>query len=354
MERYVAALGRELDLCAEWVACPAATLFFGGGTPSLLPVPLWDKLIRQICRSGLVPAHEWTVECNPATISRDKARLLRDGGVNRVSMGVQSLDDRLLERLGRIHTRRAVYDSFDLLRGTGFDNINLDLMFAIPGQTLEQWEQTLMEALALQPEHLACYEIIYEEDTPLFLQLAAGAVRPDEDRAAAMYDLLLERTEAHGLIQYEIANFARHRGNAPAAVPNLACCHNVNYWKGGSFLGLGPSACGFVQGRRTRNCADTTRYCVELEQGRIPLEEEDVLTPLARAGEIAAFGLRMPSGWSFVEFQAATGFDLNAHWRGEMLELVQLGLGCLDGQGFRLTARGLRFADAAAQYFLRS
>jgi oxygen-independent coproporphyrinogen-3 oxidase len=354
MARYVAALGREMEAAAHQLEPHPDTLFFGGGTPSLLPIPLWEQVIQNARRLGFAPAAEWTVECNPATLSLDKARFLRDQGVNRISLGVQSLDDRILERLGRIHSRQAVYDSLDLLRRAGFENINLDLMFAIPGQTLELWERTLNEALALQCEHLACYELIYEEDTPLFQQLAAGTVRPDEDLAAAMYDLLLDRTSAHGLIQYEIANFARHRGSAPATVPDRACRHNINYWRGGAYLGLGPSACGFVRGVRTRNSANTTLYCARLENGQMPLEQDDTLSLLARAGEIAAFGLRMNRGWAFAEFQAVTGFDVRGPWREDMAELARHNLGQLDQETFRLTPRGMRFADAAAQSFLRS
>lgn len=354
MARYVAAVMREMDSISDMAAPRLETLFFGGGTPSLLPVPLWEKLIDHARNRGLAPGREWTVECNPATVSWDKARFFRDQGVNRISLGVQALDDRILDRLGRIHNRKAVFDSYDLLRRAGFDNINIDLMFGIPGQSLEMWERTLKDALALESEHLACYELIYEEDTPLYLQLAAGTVRPDDDLSAAMYDRLLAITHDHGLIQYEIANFARHRGGTPTELPDLACRHNVNYWRGGTFYGLGPSASGFVNGVRTRNCANTELYCSRLENGQPPVESEDPLEPLARAGEIAAFGLRMNRGWRFDEFLATTNFDLRGPWHEDMADLVQQDLGLLDGDGFRLSPRGLRFADAAAQSFLRS
>ena len=354
MARYVDALEREMDSISNTATPCLDTLFFGGGTPSLLPIPLWEKLIDHARNLGLAPGREWTVECNPATVSWDKARFLRDQGVNRISLGVQALDDRILDRLGRIHNRKAVFDSYDLLRRAGFDNINLDLMFGIPGQSLEMWERTLDDALALQSEHLACYELIYEEDTPLYLELAAGTVQPDDDLSATMYDMLLALTHDHGLIQYEIANFARHRGHTPTDLPDLACRHNINYWRGGSFYGLGPSASGFVNGIRTRNCASTDIYCARLENGQLPIESKDPLSPLARAGEIAAFGLRMNCGWQFDEFLATTRFDLRGPWRDDMEDLVQKDLGLLDDEGFRLSHRGLRFADAAAQSFLRS
>src|SRR5437899_1596362 len=163
---YVDGLIREFELIA--LDCRPETVFFGGGTPSLLNLAQWRKILAAMERLNLLGAAEWTVECNPATVSIEKARLLREFGVNRISMGVQSLDEALLDRLGRVHSRDMVFRSFEILRIAGFDNVNLDLMFAIPGQTLDVWRRTLDEALALDSEHLSCYEVIYEEDTALF------------------------------------------------------------------------------------------------------------------------------------------------------------------------------------------
>src|SRR3954468_17832663 len=171
INRYVGALIRELEMVADDLK--PATIFFGGGTPSILNLRQWEEILRAMERLQLLGAAEWTVECNPATVSLDKARLLRSFGVNRISMGVQSLDEALLDRLGRIHSREMVFKSFDILRKAEFNNINLDLMFAIPGQTLDIWQSTLTEALAMGSEHLSSYEVIYEEDTPLFAQLQA-------------------------------------------------------------------------------------------------------------------------------------------------------------------------------------
>jgi oxygen-independent coproporphyrinogen-3 oxidase len=328
------------------------TVFFGGGTPSLLNLRQWESILKAMERLHLLGAAEWTVECNPATVSADKARLLRDWGVNRVSLGAQSFDAGLLERLGRIHSREMVFKSFDLLRASGFDNVNLDLMFGIPGQTMEMWRSSLAQAAALGPEHLACYEVIYEEDTPLFAQLRAGKVSPDEDLACAMYDELLSAAAAAGLQQYEVANFARGRGGGE--LPQRACRHNVNYWRGGGFHGLGPGAAGHTGGRRTANIANTTLYCEQLERGARALASSEELAPLARAGEIAAFGLRMNAGWPLAAFQQRTGFDLRQEWAAEIRRLVDMGYGRLDDQRFQLTRQGLRFADWAGAEFLRS
>jgi oxygen-independent coproporphyrinogen-3 oxidase len=301
----------------------------------------------------LLGAAEWTVECNPATVSADKAKLLRDGGVNRISMGVQSFDPALLERLGRIHSREMIFKSFDILRAAGFDNVNIDLMFAIPGQTMGMWRKTLSEAVALGSEHLSCYEVIYEEDTPLFEQLQAGEFSTDEALACAMYDELLSATEAAEFCQYEVANFARNASNIAGETPDRACRHNINYWRGGSFHGLGPSAAGYVRGARTKNWSNTALYCGQLERGRRAIESSEELSPLARAGELAAFGLRMNSGWPLAQFHARTGFDLQQEWKGEINRMLDLGYGKLDQQRFHLTPEGLRYADWAASEFLR-
>jgi oxygen-independent coproporphyrinogen-3 oxidase len=235
-------------------------------------------------------------------------------------------------------------------------------MFAIPGQSLEVWEETLKEAVALDSEHLSSYEVIYEEDTALYAQLKAGEFDVDEDLACTMYEQLIERAGAAGFHQYEVANFARHvsehgsrnakLGNA--RVPSLACKHNLNYWRGGDYHGVGPSATGYVRGGRTKNWSNTQLYCEQLEKGRRAIESAETLPPLARAGETAAFGLRMVAGWKFDEFLVTTGFDLRNEWANEMDELVKRDWAAQTEEGFHLTPVGLRFADSAAELFLRS
>jgi len=368
INRYVASLVREFELVAHDLK--PRTVFFGGGTPSLLNLKQWEQILAAMDRLGLTGATEWTVECNPATVSFDKARLLRSYGVNRISMGVQSLDEALLERLGRVHSRQMVYKSFDILRQAGFDNVNLDLMFAIPGQTLDVWRSTLTEAISMGSEHLSSYEVIYEEDTALFAQLQAGEFEQDEDLACAMYEELVQVAGQAGFERYEIANFARtskeqgtrllpngspsEQGGSPShQLPGPACQHNINYWRGGSFYGLGPSATSYVRGVRTKNCANTILYCDRVQRGERTADFSETLAPLARAGETAAFGLRIVAGWPFGQFQRITGHDLRQDWASEINELTSHGLGETTRERFRLTAQGLRFADSAAQLFLR-
>jgi oxygen-independent coproporphyrinogen III oxidase len=389
IDRYVGALISELELIADDLR--PRTVYFGGGTPSLLNLRQWERILDAMQRLRVSGVEEWTVECNPATVSLDKARLLRSGGVNRMSMGVQSLNASLLERLGRVHSREMAFRSFDALRRAGFDNVNLDLMFAIPGQTLEVWRETLGEVTAMGSEHLSSYEVIYEEDTALYEELQAGKLSADEDLACAMYEELVNCATAAGFQQYEVANFARFRAfdepqegrdgtrslswaerglvrgpdgrreaaarlDVQAATPNLpglACCHNINYWRGGSFYGLGPSATSYVCGARTKNWSNTQFYCQQIEQGQRAFESREELAPLARAGETAAFGLRMVEGWPFEQFREVTGFDLRNEWAEDMEQLVRQGRGRILPDRFHLTQEGLRFADAAAQLFLR-
>jgi oxygen-independent coproporphyrinogen-3 oxidase len=277
-------------------------------------------------------------------------------------MGVQSLDEALLDRLGRVHSREMVFKSFDTLRQAGFDNVNVDLMFAIPGQTMDVWRATLDEAIALGSEHLSSYEVIYEEDTPLFAQMNAGEFDVDEELACDMFEELVQRSATAGFRQYEIANFARDaRVGQPAPtspqvdplLPTLACQHNVNYWRGGDFHGLGPSATGYVRGVRTKNWANTQLFCEQLEKGKRAIESREEFPPLKRAGETAAFGLRMNAGWPFAEFQRVTGLDLRQDWSTDMDSLVQKGWAVRSPDRFQLTPQGLRFADTAAELFLR-
>lgn len=385
IQRYTNALVRELELVAADLK--PQTIFFGGGTPSILSLRQCEQVFKAMERLNLLGAAEFTVECNPATVSADKAKLLRDFGVNRISMGVQSLDETLLDRLGRIHSRAQVFKSFDILRAAGFENLNLDLMFAIPGQTMDLWRATLREAIALGSEHLSSYEVIYEEDTPLFDQLKAGEFDVDEELACAMYDELIATAEASGLHQYEIANFARDQrvagvsltdhSNQPTAsetlaatssqlpsplsdlpspipdTPRFACRHNLNYWAGGDFHALGPSAAGYVRGVRTKNWSNTQMYCEQLEKGVRAIESREELPPLRRAGELAAFGLRRNSGWRYEDFTALTGFDLRKEWSAEMRDLIAHDFAKQDSVRFKLTPHGLRYADFAAEKFLR-
>ena len=351
IERYVAAL--LIDIRRQANQAQPKTVFFGGGTPSLLTVGQWSRIFEAFQEVGWTSISEFSVECNPATVSAAKAALFRENGVNRISMGVQSLDEGLLDRLGRVHSRDMVFRSYQTLRDAGFENINLDLMFAIPGQTKEIWQQTLDEILDFGSEHLSCYEVIYEEDTPLYEQLKAGEFDVDEALASEMYEMLVSSLAQKGYDQYEIANFARSDADDFEGIPSYACRHNINYWVGGDYLALGPAAAGHQDGQRYQNWSNTELYCEAIQSGRLPRDGGERLEPLAKASETAAFSLRMNRGVHYREFEAKTGFDLLEHWGPELDRLVDCGWGEKREDTFRLTRTGFRFADAAGAELLK-
>lgn len=363
MDNYVRALCLEIENAAD--SAVPRTIFFGGGTPSLLNLNHLKLVFSAMERAGWCNAEEWTVECNPATLNKDKIQLFLDYGVNRISMGVQSMEPQILERLGRIHSRKMVFDSYENLRKAGFSNINLDLMFAIPGQTMEDWESTLETILGLNPEHMSCYELIYEEDTPFFHSLNTGEFEMDEDLAETMYLTLIRNLEDHGFYQYEVANFAQNQsgplsshsqsGDAtlkPPAIPDRASIHNLNYWQGGSYLGLGPSANGFINKTRYQNVANTQRYCELIHSQGNALEWNEELPQVHRAAEIAAFGFRTFAGWNLTHFHELTGIKLEEQWADVVLKLKNFGWIAQHRNHLFPTHDGLRFADAIAREFL--
>jgi oxygen-independent coproporphyrinogen-3 oxidase len=264
------------------------TIFFGGGTPTALSPSQLDFLLSGLCeRLDFTELQEWTFEMNPATVSLEKARMLRSFGVNRVSMGVQAWQPELLRILGRVHTAEQAHRSFDTLREAGFANLNMDLIFGVPGQTLAQWEESLDKTIDLEPEHISAYCLTYEEDTEFFRLHQEGIFREDEEADAEYFLLTRERLAAEGFEAYEISNFAK---------PGFRCAHNLAYWHGADYLGLGPSAFSTVGSRRWRNIRDTSIYTGSTLNGTTATDfREDVKNETRRAEQIA-FGLRTSDG----------------------------------------------------------
>jgi oxygen-independent coproporphyrinogen-3 oxidase len=342
MQAYVRAVKRELSGVADDLE--PHTIFWGGGTPSLLPTELALEFFEAIHSSvPMDKLQEWTIEMNPATVSAEKARVYREHGVNRISMGVQTLDATLLDAIGRIHSRESAVQSYENLRRAGFENINLDLMFGLPGQTMEIWERTLREVIALAPEHISTYCLILEEDTEFWQAFKRGLILPNEDVETEMFRRGIEILAEAGYRQYEISNFAP---------PGREAQHNIAYWRGRNYYGLGPSACSTVRGRRWMNVANTDRYIQGICHGESVREQMEELSPLGLAGERAAFGLRMMEGIDATEFKQETGFDLNDRWSVDITRLVGDGLLEWAGRRLRLTRRGILFADSVAAEFM--
>lgn len=334
MDDYVDALLLELDGYAPQLA--PKTIFFGGGTPSLLPAALLRRVLEAIREKvSLRQLGEWTIECNPSTVSTEKAKLFRECGVNRISMGVQALDDKLLKTIGRVHSLKAALESYAKLRAAGFDNINLDLMFGLPGQTLDHWRNTLKKAIELQPEHLSTYCLILEEDTEFWSLFQKGLIKPNEEQELAMYQTAMDMLGAAGYRQYEISNFAK---------PGRKCAHNIAYWEGKDYLGLGPSACSTVGTRRWQNVPDTDRYIEGIRSGKPLVISEETITPELRASERAAFGMRMNAG---VPAELVRG-----RWEKEIAELLSAELVQWRKGRLQPTPRGILFADEVATQFV--
>jgi oxygen-independent coproporphyrinogen-3 oxidase len=332
---FLDALLTETRLHAERYEIEPETIYFGGGTPSMLSIGELEYLLEGLRETlRMEKVREWTFEVNPATVSAAKAARLRELGVNRISVGAQSWDDGILKTLGRAHTAEQAAGTFRALREAGFENINIDLMFAIPGQTREQWRATLERTIALGPEHISAYCLTYEEDTRYFEQLQAGEFRRDDERDAAMFEETMELLDAAGYGQYEISNYAR------AGRESL---HNFGYWNGEDYLGIGPSAFSTLGMRRWQNARDSAAYIERMTTEGAAICFEEQVSERTRAGETLAFGLRTAGG---IAAQAA------APWEEELVEMRALGLlEARDGR-LRLTRRGKLLADSVAEAFV--
>ena len=329
---FLDALMREVDAAAAHHTLTPETIYFGGGTPSALTSDQLEYLLGGLReRLDLSALREWTLETNPATVRAEKARLLRDLGVTRISLGVQSWDDDLLRTLGRVHNSAQAERTFHILRDAGFPSVNLDLMFAVPGQTHAQWRTTLEETIALAPDHISSYCLTYEEDTDYFRKLTGGTFRQDDERDAQLFEATMDTLASAGFAQYEISNYAR---------PGHESQHNRAYWIGADYLGFGPSAFSTIGCERWENVRDTAAYTQRVLAGESAGAFREQLTPSQRAGEIAAFRMRTAEGMSRTEL---------APWAATMEKLEKLGLLEAAGDNLRLTRRGRMLADSVGE-----
>lgn len=346
MARFVDLVLREAD---GWLDGPVTvrprTVFFGGGTPSLLPIEQMRRLIRGLRqRFDFSLLDEWTVECNPATVAPEYAAMLRGERVDRLSLGAQSFNEAELKTLERHHHPDDVPRSVELARAAGFGRINVDLIYAIPGQNMASWGRSLERAIALGTEHISCYALTYEPNTPMGVQKRLGRVRAVEDDVELqMMHATRRRLAEAGYEAYEVSNYAK---------AGEACRHNLLYWNGGSYVGLGPSAASHVEGWRWKNRPHLGEWEDAVEAGGIPTADVEQLTPRQRAGELAMLQLRLQGGIRFADFERRTGFEPRALYSGLLDQLTRTGLIAMDAEGFHLTDAGLNVADAVAGEFL--
>jgi len=340
---YLEALLRELEGCAP--EQPLRTVYIGGGTPTSLAAGDIRFLLAAVGECfGHTPDCEFTVEANPGTLDGEKAAALREGGANRISLGAQSFSETTLRTLGRIHGPDEIERSVDLLRRAGFGNVGLDLIYAVPGQSLRQWEADLAAAVGLGVEHVSAYGLSFDEGTQFERSLREGAMKKARDGVCLrMYEAARERLGAAGFAHYEISNFAR---------PGRESAHNCNYWHNGPYFGAGASATAFVGGERRTNVADIEEYIRLIGLcGKAPAFAER-LDPEAFARETAAFNIRYLPGIERRSFLERTGFDLDVLFGQAIAEHVAQGFLEFDGSVLRLTPKALPVADSISASFL--
>ncbi len=344
IELYLDALAAELATLGE--AQPVRTLFLGGGTPTYLSAAQLERLLSAILRWLPLDARgetEFSIECNPDTLTADKIAVLADHGVNRVSLGAQSFHADLLHVLERAHDPEEIRRAVERVRRR-IDNVSLDLIFAVPGQTEKQWRADLDRALALAPSHLSTYGLTYEKGTPLWKRRQRGQVRPlDEDAELSLYALAIDVLESAGFEHYEISSFAQ---------PGRRCRHNQVYWANEAYFGFGMGAARYVLGRRELNTRDLHRYICQALSGESVTWQSEKLSPRERAGETMAVQLRRAEGIDRAGFRAQTGFDLDMVVSESLARYVELGFLADDGRSVRLTRRGKYLADAVIERLL--
>lgn len=263
------------------------TVFWGGGTPGLLSAKYLEGLGCSLLKNLSEPPMEWTVELAPSTVKSDKLKVLRDLGVTRISMGVQSFNPKLLESLGRLHSPKQIYTAWERVEAAGFPHTNLDLMFAIPGQSIDQWEGDIREATRLAPSHLSTYCLTFEEDTALYFKLSKGEVSIDEEKELRFYERGWELLAELGYAQYEISNFAK---------PDSECQHNMNTWRMREWIGCGPSAASQYNGERYQRPANLEEWCLGMNSATSPKTERAALDDNLLLADAVIFGLRMNRG----------------------------------------------------------
>ncbi|MEX2670582.1 MAG: radical SAM family heme chaperone HemW [Phycisphaeraceae bacterium] len=330
----------EIRATAPLTHGPLRSIFVGGGTPTLLRPDLWQRLLTAIHESfALADNLEFTVEANPETVTAELMSVLAAGGVNRLSVGAQSFNPQHLQTLERHHQPENVGRSFTLARQAGIDNVNLDLIFAVPGQTLADWQADLTRALALEPTHLSCYALMYEPNTPLTKKLERGRIhRADEDLEAAMFAHTIATLTAAGFENYEVSNFAK---------PGRRCRHNLLYWHSENTLAVGPSASGHLNGVRWKNVPHLGRYLAS-EGDQTPITDVEKLSPEDSLGEQLMLRIRLLDG---IE-HAWLNDHLDARRREAIEQLITDGLLERTPDHLKLTPRGLMLADTVCTTLL--
>lgn len=321
------------------------TVYIGGGTPSVLPVHLMEQILSCIYDSFTIEANaEISMEVNPGTVTRKQLAALKAAGINRLSFGVQSFNNNLLAGLGRIHQTSDSVTAIEYAYDVGFNNISIDLMYGLPGQTVEGFARELEQAVTLNTAHVSVYGLKLEEGTPLAEAYEQGLlVIPDEADEEAMYDLMAQFLPSQGLERYEISNFAR---------PGFACQHNLKYWHYQPYLGLGAAAHSFLNGQRMSAVTGIEEYIRAIATGRCPIVIEDILTPEESIAEFVFLALRTTQGMLLSDFSQAYNVDFFSLFGERFAKLRQQGLLLSDDERIWLTDKGMKFGNIVFRSFL--
>lgn len=336
LDRYLRAM--DLEFARLPRDRPVDTVFWGGGTPGLLAAKDLRRLGESLLKNLTVSPEEWTVEMAPSTVKVDKLKVLKDLGVTRISLGVQSFHPEILDSLGRLHNPKQIDVAWERVQAAGFPQTNLDLMFAIPGQTLAQWEADIRQAASLVPTHLSTYCLTFEEDTALYVKLSQGKVSINEEKELRFYERGWELLAELGFAQYEVSNFAR---------PGAMCIHNVNTWRMHEWIGCGPAAASQFGGERYQRPANLDTWCAAMESGDPPKTERVALDDDTLLADAVVFGLRMNRGVDLNELAERFPGEGNLEaLAGHLGGFAREGLIDISGSHYQLTHRGRLLCDA--------
>lgn len=320
------------------------TLYIGGGTPTALSAPQLEILLKGLTKNlDLSSLEELTIEANPGDLDADKIAVLKNSAVNRVSLGVQTFDDKMLKKIGRSHLEKDIYENIDRLKLAGFDNISIDLIYALPDQTMEQVKENVAKAIGLDIPHMSLYSLILENHTVFMNRMRRGKLPlPKEELEAEMFEYIITELERAGFEHYEISNFSK---------PSFESRHNLMYWDNAEYYGIGAGASGYVNGVRYKNHGPIRHYLSAVEEGNARITEEH-LSQKEQMEEEMFLGLRKKSGVSMVRFEEKFGWSFDGLYGEIVRDLVQQGLMQIEGDRVRMTKRGLFLGDTVAERFI--
>ncbi|HEV5722064.1 TPA: oxygen-independent coproporphyrinogen III oxidase [Streptococcus pneumoniae] len=321
-----------------------STLYIGGGTPTALSAPQLEVLLNGLTKNlDLSVLEELTIEANPGDLDADKIAVLKNSAVNRVSLGVQTFDDKMLKKIGRSHLEKDIYENIDRLKLAGFDNISIDLIYALPGQTMEQVKENVAKAIGLDIPHMSLYSLILENHTVFMNRMRRGKLPlPKEELEAEMFEYIIAELERAGFEHYEISNFSK---------PDFESRHNLMYWDNAEYYGIGAGASGYVNGVRYKNHGPIRHYLSAVEEGNACITE-DHLSQKEQMEEEMFLGLRKKSGVSMARFEEKFGQSFAGLYGEIVRDLVQQGLMQIEGDHVRMTKRGLFLGDTVAERFI--